>query len=74
MKQIKVEYTNNEYKVNDRACYSVSKNFNGTYNLTYYDTSDKYMIIEHILENKKRLSTINRYLKQKGYEVEFIEA
>ena len=74
MKQIKVEYSYSKFEVSENKWYSVSRNYDGTYDLDYHDTSDKYMIIEPILENKKRLSTINRYLKQKGYEIEFIDA
>ena len=45
--------------------------YNGKWDLTLYDYSDKFLIIVDICEDKSRLSTINKHAAK--YGVQFTE-
>lgn len=43
------------------------------YSLTLYNYLGKQLCLQYLKKDVKRLSTINRCLKEKGYDIEFVE-
>ena len=72
MKQIKIN-----------KCITVAKLENGNklqlvkedelYNLTLYNYLGKQLCLQYLKTDVKRLSTINKCLREKGYDIEFVE-
>ena len=72
MKQIKVDGFSTDVKLENRNKLQLVKD-GELYSLTLYDYSGKYLCFQYLKTDVKRLSTINKCLKEKGYGIEFVE-
>lgn len=72
MKQIKVDGFSTEVKFENGNKLQLIKE-GELYSLTMKDYSGKSLCIQYLKTNAKRLSTINKCLKEKGYDIEFYE-
>lgn len=72
MKQIKVNGFNTTVKLESNNKLQLVKD-GELYSLTLYDYSGKYLCFQYLKTDVKKLSTINKCLKEKGYGIEFVE-
>lgn len=72
MKQIKVDGFSTDVKLKNGNKLQLIKE-GELYSLTMKDYSGKSLCIQYLKTDAKRLSTINKCLKEKGYDIEFYE-
>lgn len=72
MKQIKIDGVITVAKLENGNKLQLVKE-DGLYNLTLYNYLGKQTCLQYLKTDVKRLSTINRCLKEKGYDIEFVE-
>lgn len=72
MKQIKIDGVITVAKLENGNKLQLVKE-DGLYNLTLYNYLGKQTCLQYLKTDVKRLSTINRCLKEKGYGIEFME-
>ena len=72
MKQIKVNGFSTDVKLENRNKLQLVKD-GELYSLTLYNYLGKQLCLQYLKKDVKRLSTINRGLKEKGYGIEFVE-
>ncbi len=73
MKEIKMVMGFAKYEFEPNKFYQISQDNDFTYSLDFIDNTGKYRVQATPKANVKRLSTINKYLKEKGYEIEFVQ-
>ena len=72
MKQIKVDGVITVAKLENGNKLQLVKE-DGLYSLTLYNYLGKQLCLQYLKTDVKRLSTINKCLKEKGYDIEFAE-
>lgn len=71
MKQIKVDGVITVAKLENGNKLKLVKE-DELYSLTLYDYLGKQLCLQYLKKDVKRLSTINKCLKEKGYGIEFV--
>lgn len=73
MTEIKMTMGYARYEFELDKFYIVSRDNDSTYCLEFIDNTGKYLISSMPKENVARLSTINKYLANHGYDFKFVQ-
>ena len=72
IKQIKINKFSTDVKLENENKLQLTKE-GELYSLSMKDYSGKFLCIQYLKTDAKRISTINKCLKEKGYNIEFVE-